>query len=37
MKPANLRKPEDGNGSPSVATLARIAAGLGSRLEISLI
>ncbi|MDO4183378.1 MAG: helix-turn-helix transcriptional regulator [Coriobacteriia bacterium] len=35
MKPANLCRLENGNGNPSVATLARIAAGLGRRLEIN--
>ena len=37
MKPANLCRLENGNGNPSVATLARIAAGLGRRLEISFV
>lgn len=37
MKPANLSRLENGNGNPSVATLARIAAGLGRRLEISFV
>lgn len=34
MRPANLSRLESGNANPSVATLARIAAGLGRRLEI---
>ena len=34
MKPANLCRLENGNGNPSVATLARIARGLGRQLEI---
>ena len=34
MKPANLCRLENGNGNPSVATLSRIARGLGRRLEI---
>lgn len=37
MKPANLCRLENGNGNPSVATLARIAAGLGRRLQISFV
>lgn len=37
MKPANLCRLENGNGNPSVATLARIAAGLGRRLEINFV
>ena len=37
MKPANLCRLESGNGNPSVATLARIAAGLGKRLEINFV
>ena len=37
MKPANLCRLENGNGNPSVATLSRIARGLGRRLEISFI
>ena len=35
MKPANLCRLENGNGNPSVATLSKIAHGLGRRLEIS--
>ena len=34
MKPANLCRLENGNGNPSVATLSKIAAGLGRKLEI---
>lgn len=34
MKPSNLSRLENGNGNPSVATLARIARGLGRKLEI---
>lgn len=37
MKPANLCRLESGNANPSVATLARIAAGLGKRLEINFV
>ena len=37
MRPANLCRLENGNGNPSVATLARIAAGLGKRLEINFV
>ena len=34
MKPSNLSRLENGNGNPSVETLARIARALGRRLEI---
>ena len=37
MKPANLSGLENGNGNPSVATLSKIAHGLGRRLEISFV
>lgn len=37
MKPANLCRLENGNGNPSVATLARIAKGLGRKLEINFV
>lgn len=37
MKPANLCRLENGNGNPSVATLAKIAQGLGRKLEISFV
>lgn len=37
MKPANLCRLENGNGNPSVATLSKIARGLGRRLEISFV
>ncbi|MBQ9004014.1 MAG: helix-turn-helix transcriptional regulator [Eggerthellaceae bacterium] len=37
MKPANLCRLENGNGNPSVATLSKIAQGLGRRLEISFV
>lgn len=37
MKPANLCRLENGNGNPSVATLEKIAKGLGRRLEISFV
>lgn len=37
MKPANLSRLENGNGNPSIATLARIAAGLGRQLKISFV
>ena len=37
MKPANLCRLENGNGNPSVATLSKIAHGLGRRLEISFV
>ena len=35
MKPANLCRLENSNGNPSVATLSKIAHGLGRRREIS--
>ena len=35
MKAANLCRLENGNGNPSVATLAQIAHGLGKKLQIS--
>lgn len=35
MKPANLCRLENGNGNPSVATLNKIAHGLGKELKIS--
>lgn len=35
MRAANLSRLENGNGNPSVATLERIAKGLGKKLEIS--
>lgn len=34
MKPANLCRLENGNGNPSVATLNKIAHGLGRKLEV---
>lgn len=37
MKPSNLCRLENGNGNPSVATLAKIAAGLGRELEINFV
>ena len=37
MKPANLSRLENGNGNPSVATLEKIAAGLGRKLEINFV
>ena len=37
MKPANLCRLENGNGNPSIATLDRIAQGLGRKLVISFI
>ena len=37
MKPANLCRLENGNGNPSVATLNKIAHGLGRKLEISFV
>jgi DNA-binding XRE family transcriptional regulator len=37
MKPANLCRLENGNGNPSVATLSRIAHGLGRELQISFV
>ena len=37
MRPSNLCRLENGNGNPSVATLSRIAYGLGRRLKISFV
>jgi len=37
MRPANLCRLENGNGNPSVATLNRIATGLGRKLKISFV
>ena len=37
MKPANLCRLENGNGNPSVATLDKIAHGLGRKLEIAFV
>lgn len=37
MKQANLSRLENGNGNPSVATLNKIARGLGRRLEINFV
>lgn len=37
MKAANLCRLENGNGNPSVATLDRIARGLGRRLEVAFV
>ena len=37
MKPANLCRLENGNGNPSVATLSKIAHGLGRKLQISFV
>lgn len=37
MKQANLSRLENGNGNPSVATLQKIAHGLGRKLEISFV
>lgn len=37
MKPANLCRLENGNGNPSVATLNKIAHGLGRKLRISFV
>ena len=37
MKQANLSRLENGNGNPSVATLSKIAHGLGRKLEISFV
>ena len=37
MKASNLCRLENGNGNPSVATLEKIARGLGKRLEISFV
>lgn len=37
MKASNLCRLENGNGNPSIATLEKIAHGLGRRLEISFV
>ena len=37
MKPSNLCRLENGNGNLSVATLSRIAYGLGRKLKISFV
>lgn len=37
MKAANLCRLENGNGNPSVATLNKIAHGLGRKLQISFV
>lgn len=37
MKPSNLCRLENGNGNPSVATLAKIASGLGLKLKINFV
>lgn len=37
MKASNLSRIENGNGNPSLATLSRVAAGLGKKLRISFI
>lgn len=37
LKQSNLSRLENGNGNPSVATLAKVAHGLGRRLEISFV
>lgn len=37
MKASNLCRLKNGNGNPSVATLEKIARGLGRRLEISFV
>lgn len=37
MKPANLCRLENGNGNPSVATLAKIAHGLNRKLKVSFV
>lgn len=37
MKPANLCRLENGNGNPSIATLNKIAHGLGRELQISFV
>lgn len=37
MKPSNLCRLENGNGNPSVATLEKIAYGLGRKLEITFV
>ena len=37
MRQSNLSRLENGNGNPSLQTLAKIARGLGKRLEIRLV
>ncbi|MBS5450045.1 MAG: helix-turn-helix transcriptional regulator [Coriobacteriia bacterium] len=37
MRQGNLSRLENGNGNPSIDTLAKIARGLGKRLEIRLV
>lgn len=37
MKPSNLCRLENGNGNPSVATLNKIAHGLGKKLSIQFV
>ncbi len=37
MKAANLCRLENGNGNPSMATLSKIAHGLGKKLQISFV
>lgn len=37
MKAANLCRLENGNGNPSVATLSKIARGLGKKLHINFV
>lgn len=37
MKPANLCRLENGNGNPSIATLNKIARGLGRKLEVNFV
>lgn len=37
MRQGNLSRLENGNGNPSINTLAKIARGLGKRLEIRLV
>ena len=37
MKPSNLCRLENGNGNPSIATLSKIAHGLGRKLVISFV
>lgn len=37
MKPANLCRLENGNGNPSLLTLAKIARGLGRELRIAFV
>ena len=37
MRPSNLCRLENGNGNPSVATLEKIARGLGKKLEINFV